>query len=119
MTPWSVFSEWFFTDDELGRTFVQLLEVLLPDGTQSPVRLSLPLKEMTRNGQGTRAFVNVVGMPVAQPGFLTVNVWLEENSERVTEVSSYRIQIEHTSQQPAPNDGGTVVHAVMPGQRPN
>ena len=119
MTPLSTFCEWFFTDDELTRTFVQHLEVLLPDGTPSPVRASLPLKDMTRNGQGTRAFVNIVGMPVAQAGFITVNVWLEENSERVTEVYPYRIQIEHTSQQPTPKDGGTVVHAVVPGQRPN
>ncbi len=29
---WSVFSEWFFTDDELSKTFHQVLEVALPDG---------------------------------------------------------------------------------------
>jgi hypothetical protein len=55
------------------------------------------------------------GMPVAQTGFLSANVWLEHDSERVTEAFSYKILIEHTTTPPA-GDLGTVVTGMVPAK---
>jgi hypothetical protein len=111
-TPWSVFCEWFFSEDELSQGFEQVLEVLLPDGSPSPIKGRLPLKELTKDGQGTRSYVSMFGMPVSQTGFLSVNVWIESNAERVTDVFTYRLKIEHSKQPPTPNDGGVHVPAL-------
>lgn len=48
---WTVFCEWFFTRDELGsnRNYEQVLEVMLPDKTPSPIRGRLPLKELAKD----------------------------------------------------------------------
>jgi len=116
MTSWVVFCEWLIADEEQEKTFVQVLEVMHPDGTPSPIRHSMPLKELVKHGQGTRAYVNITGMPVSQKGFLTVNVWLESDSQRVTDVCSSVVEIEHTSQPPTPNDGGSIIHALVPQQ---
>jgi hypothetical protein len=119
MTAWSVFCEWFLTDAELTSKFEQVLEVLHPDGTPAPIRGVLPLKEVGKESMGTRTYVNMMGMPVAQQGLLTVNVWLESGSQRVTDIHSYRIEIEHTSKPPTPNEAGSIVHAVVPEKPPN
>jgi hypothetical protein len=119
MTNWTVFCEWFFTEDELSKTYVHFLEVLHPDGTPSPIRANMPLKELAKHGQGSRAFVNIVGMPVAQKGFITINVWLECDSRRVSDVGSYEIEIEHSSEPPVPSDSGSTAFAIVPPQHSN
>lgn len=113
-TAWSAFTEWFFAENELSKTFDQVLEVALPDKSPSPIRARLTLKELGKDGQGTRAWVNAVGIPISQPGFLSFNVWLECDSKRVTDVFAYLILIEHTTQPPEPNDGGMFIHAFAP-----
>ena len=105
-TAWSVFCEWFFAEEELGTNFEQVLEVVLPDSSPSPIRGRLPLKELTKHGQGTRTYLNMFGMPIAQVGFLSVNVWIESKNERVTDIFTYQIKIEHTKQPPVPTDPG-------------
>ena len=106
---WSVFSEWFFTTGERTNQYEQVLEVVLPDGSQSPIRGRLLLKDLGIDDMGSRVFVNMFGVPVAQEGAVTVRVWLEVNSERVTDVFPYKIIIEHTDQPPTLNDGGSQV----------
>jgi hypothetical protein len=113
-TSWAVFSEWFFTADELSKTFDQVNEVLLPDGSLSPIKGRVTIKQMSPLGQGTRVFVNIVGLPISQVGVLVVNVWLECDSDRVTDIFSYPLQIEHTNKPPEPNDGGSFIHAFVP-----
>jgi len=108
-TQWSIFCEWFFTEDERTKNFEQVVVVMLPDGSPSPIRGRLTFKEISKDGQGTRSYVNLFGMPMAQIGFVTVNVWLESNSERVTDIFAYPIKIEHSKQPPTPNDGGVFV----------
>ncbi len=111
-TAWAVFSEWFFAEEELSKNFEQVIEVMLPDGSPSPIRGRLPFKELARDGQGTRSYVNMFGMPIAQSGVLAVNVWIESNAERVTDIFSYHIKIEHSKQPPIPNDGGSFIPAL-------
>jgi len=107
-TPWSVFCEWFFDDSELDKRFEQVIEVVMPDGTPTPIRGRLPLKEVAKDRQGTRAYISLFGMPISQTGFLSVNVWLELDSKRVTDTFSYLVKIAHAKEPPVPNDGSTL-----------
>lgn len=103
-TQWVVFTEWFFTAEEIERQFDQVFEVFMPDGTPSPIRNRVTLKvEAKEPLLGHRCFVNVFGFPLSQTGFVVMRVWLESNSERVTDISLYHVQVEHSSQ--APSDG--------------
>jgi len=111
-TSWSIFCEWFFAEDELSKGFDQVVEVLLPDGSPSALKGRLTFKELSKSGQGTRSYVHMFGMPIAQPGFLTINVWLESEAERATDISSYLVKVEHSQEPPKPNDGGTHVAAL-------
>jgi hypothetical protein len=106
-TAWSIFCEWFFAEDEVSKTFDLVMEVLLPDGSPSAIRSRVTFKQIAKEGQGTRAYINVFGMPIAQTGYITVNVWVEHEHQRVTDISSYQIKIEHTKEPPQPNDGGS------------
>jgi hypothetical protein len=115
-TPWAIFCEWFFDRNELAKSFEQVVEVLFPDGSPAPIRGRLILKEISQD-QGTRAYVNMFGMPMAQTGFVTVNVWIESNAERVTDIFSYRIKIDHTKEPPKPNEGGTLIPALSQHKR--
>jgi hypothetical protein len=110
-TAWSIFCEWFFTNDERKEKVEQVVQVLHPDGSPAPIGGRLMFQQIGTDGMGTRSYVNLLGMPIAQPGFVTVNVWLEVDSEKLTDVFSYRIKIEHTKQPPMPNDGGTITPA--------
>jgi hypothetical protein len=103
-TAWSVFCEWFFSDEEATRSYDQVIEVMLPDGSPSPIKGRLTFKEIAKDQQGTRAYINMFGMPIAQVGILDVNVWIELNNEKVTDTFTYRIKIEHTKQPPTPTD---------------
>lgn len=113
-TPWAIFCEWFFTEEELKRKWEQVLEVLMPDGSPTPIRGRVELKEIPTNGQGARAYVFLMGVPISQVGFIAVNVWLECNSERITDVFSYKILIEHAKNPPIPDIGGTIFPAMVP-----
>jgi hypothetical protein len=106
---WAIFCEWFFAEEELNKNFEQVVEVLLPDGSPSPIRGRLSFRDLAKDGQGTRTYVNMFGMPISQVGFLSINVWIESNTERVTDIFTYRIKIEHTKQPPTPHDGGTLI----------
>ena len=117
-TPWSILCEWFFVDDETKNKVEQVVEVLHPDGSPSPIKARVQFEHFSKDEQGTRSYVNLFGVPIAQPGFLTVNVWIEVDSQRVTNVFPYRIKIEHTKQPPVPNDGGTLTPVFAPGPSP-
>jgi len=112
--PWSIFCEWFFEEDEIkNKKIEQVVEVLHPDGSPSPIKGRLAFQQFGKDGQGTRAFINLIGMPIAQTGFLTINVWIEFDSRRVTEVFPYRVKVEHATTQPTP-DGGQVFATGVP-----
>ena len=114
--PWAIFCEWFFTDEDINKKVEQVVEVLQPDGSPAPINGRVTFTQFAKDGQGTRSYVNLFGMPISQPGFITVNVWIELDSKKATDVFPYRIKIEHTSQVPMPNDGGQIVPAGVPLQ---
>jgi hypothetical protein len=68
-------------------------------------------QQIAGEGQGTRVYINVYGMPIAQPGFISVNVWVEHDNQRVTDVFSYRIKIEH-SKEPIRSEAGALAPAL-------
>ncbi len=111
-TPWSIFCEWFFTEEELSGNFEQVVEVMLPDGSPSPIRGRLPFKELAKNGEGTRAYVNMFGVPIAQTGSLAINVWLESGGRKITDVFTYHLKIEHSKQPPSTDDGRMMAPAL-------
>lgn len=113
--PWSVFTEWFFTEEDLSRSFDQVLEVLLPDGKPSPISGRVTIKEKIKDDQGSRVYVNMFGMPMGQTGFIKVNVWLESEGKPVTEKFYYLIKAEHTTTPP----GGQAVVALTQVPTPN
>jgi hypothetical protein len=116
--PWAIFCEWFFDDKETANGKVeQVVEVLHPDGTPSPIKGRLQFQQFAKDGQGTRSYINLMGLPISQPGFLSINVWMEIDSKRVTDIFPYLIKIEHTTTPPTPNDGGQMFPAAIP-QKP-
>jgi hypothetical protein len=106
-TPWCIFCEWFFAEDELTKMFEQVIEVLMPDGSPSLIKGRLTFQQLAKD-QGTRSYVSMYGMPIANPGFLTVNVWLESESVKVTDVFSYPVKIDHTTE-PRPNETAMII----------
>ncbi|MGA3105883.1 MAG: hypothetical protein ABSD53_15485 [Terriglobales bacterium] len=105
---WSIFAEWFFSEDETKKTIEQVVEVLHPDGSPTAITGRLTFSQFALHGQGTRAYVNLFGIPIAKPGMITINVWLESDSVKITEIFPYHIRIEHTSEQPSLALGGSV-----------
>src|SRR5271154_102268 len=117
---WAVFCEWFFTEEEIKNVKVeQVVEVLQPDGIPSPIKGRLAFQQFAKDGQGTRSYSNLFGMPISQTGFLTVNVWIEFDSKKVTDVFPYLIKIEHTAPPPMPNDGSQAVPTGVPQTKPS
>ena len=115
--PWAIFCEWFFDDDEIKNKKVeQVVEVLQTDGSPSPINGRVTFQQFAKDGQGTRSYVNLFGMPISQAGFLTISVWIEFDSKRVTDVFPYRIRIEHSTEPPKPNDGSQFMPAGVPQQ---
>jgi hypothetical protein len=112
--PWAIFCEWFFSDEETKKQIDQVIEVILPDGSPSGISGRVTFKQFSPHGQGTRAYVNLFGVPIAQTGFIAANVWLESDSVKITETFSYRIKIEHTAKAPLPNEDGLAVPAFSP-----
>jgi len=119
LTSWTVFTEWFFSEDERTKSFAQSIQVMNPDGTPSPIKTSVVLKEIASSGQGSRVYINITGFPIAQVGMLQINVWLESDGQSMTEIYSYPLQVEHTKEPPANQaDGSGAVQLIAP-QRQN
>lgn len=94
VTPreWAVFTRWTVSDEEAVKPLVQVLQVLWPNKdefTQS--RVDLP-KENNRTKQVNMKFL---GTPIGQPGEITINLWLELDSKRISEVHSTSITVKH------------------------
>jgi hypothetical protein len=111
---WAVFCEWFLSQDERLKKFEQVLEVLLPDGSPSPIRGRLALSELGEPDLGVRTYVYMFGIPVSQAGLISVTVWLESDGERITEIYSYPIKVEHISGPAPAHDGGSVLMTMTP-----
>jgi hypothetical protein len=90
---WSIFTFWKPGPDDFGgQTFVQVVQVLWPDGT-----------EFNRNeqrfqfeeGKKHTVIVNINGFPAGQEGEVEIKVWLEQNSRFVAEPHTWFVDVKH------------------------
>ncbi len=90
---WDVFTLWQQSaQEDVEKTFHQVLQLVLPDGTEfmkSGVEFKMQQGKLHQNR------ITVQGMPVGQAGKLIVNMWLEEQSAKWTEVYSYPLTVSH------------------------
>jgi hypothetical protein len=112
---WTIFTEWFFSDEETKKNITQVVDIVSPDGSPTQgLGGRLTFEQFAKGGQGSRGYVNLFGMPISQPGFVTVNVWLESDGVKITDVFPYQIKIEHTSAPAIPNTGASFMPAFVP-----
>lgn len=90
---WNVFTLWQQSaQEDVAKTFRQVIQLVLPDGTEfakSGVEFKMEEGKLHQNR------ITVEGMPVGQVGQLTVNMWLEEQTVKWTEVYSHPLKISH------------------------
>ena len=91
VTPreWAIYASWEREEGDENKSYAQWLQILWPDGNEFE-RQALPFT-FTKRYQQNR--INIKGFPIGQPGLLTVNLWLESEGAKVTEVYSRTIEI--------------------------
>lgn len=95
---WAVFTLWARpAPEDVGKTFYQFVQLLLPDGTEF-TKSHLEFKMEAGKVHTNR--LNVVGFPVGQAGEITLNMWLEEHEAKWTEVYSYPLTVSHLTDAP-------------------
>lgn len=97
VTPkeWAVFTLWQPMPEDAGQKFVQVLQALMPDRSEFK-RGELSFEMQENKTQQNR--INIVGFPIGQPGQITVNMWLEVDSEQVGETYSFPLTVTHIHQ---------------------
>jgi len=92
---WSVFSLWNQTPDDAGKEFDQVIQILWPDKTEFKThRQHFTFKKEL----GHQIRINITGFPIGQVGPVTVNMWLEIDSKRVTDTYSWIVSLKHEEQ---------------------
>src|SRR5579864_449081 len=77
---WSAFSVWLSEDTDIGKKFVQQIEIILPDGSIGPVKTDLPFVQGDRMSFNA---INGMGFPVGLPGIVKFKMWLESESGEI------------------------------------
>src|SRR5260370_10196220 len=92
---WYVFTHWLIEENEMGREFVQRVDVVLPNkevlagkGSSITFKPTDPAKNIMQNN------VTLMGLPVGRSGPITVNLWVEENGAAITEVHTYPLIVD-------------------------
>ena len=88
---WAIYASWEREEGDENKSYTQCLQILWPDGNEFQ-RHALPF-EFTKRNQQNR--VQMMGFPIGQLGLLTVNLWLESEGAKVTEVYSRTLEIMH------------------------
>jgi hypothetical protein len=96
--PWSIFTIWQTEGNEIGKTFHQKNEIVLPDDLPL-AQLSGDLKFVARELLNFN-YVNLQGFPVGLEGKVNVVVWLENEAGAVVQAkTNYPILVKYV---PAP-----------------
>jgi hypothetical protein len=90
---WFIFTQWLIEENDYGKTFVQKAMVILPDGTSFGQGSTIPFTLGNRDHRIAQNVVTLVGMPIGQLGPLIARVWLEENGNKVTDISEYPLKV--------------------------
>ena len=100
VTPmkWAVFALWEHTKDEQGKTFIQRLQVLKPDGSTF-IDNSQPFQVRDPDFLQSKNTAEIFGIPADKEGEIKVRVWIEGEEERG---GGYSYSVKH---QPKENHG--------------
>lgn len=95
---WVVFTLWEPMAEDIGKEFVQVLQTILPDGSEFK---KSEMRFRFQEGKRQQNRMLIQGMPVGQDGKLALNTWLEVDSRQVGEVNSYDLTITYSKEDPS------------------
>jgi len=94
---WFIFSMWLPSAEEIGKNFVQVIEIYWPNGDKfAEARLKFKTDEKAQYNS-----LCMQGFPAGQVGNVKVITWIESEDHRITEVFDYYLAIKRVSQQEA------------------
>jgi hypothetical protein len=89
---WALIALWRPSLDEVGKTYDQMFEIFLPDGSSfaKPV-----LQFSTPNTKTATNTIAMNAIPMGQPGTLIIKAWVEYQGSIISEVADHFIDITH------------------------
>jgi hypothetical protein len=85
--PWAIFTVWHCDPEDVGKTFRQKSELVMPDQSIfGPMKADLPFVGKANQNNNV---VNIVGFPVGVIGIWNVKLWLESADGQVIVPESY------------------------------
>ena len=88
---WFVLSMWFAEQNEIGKSFTQKIQIVLPDGSE----FGSGSEEFTMVKRSHTLKIRVVGLPIGYEGKITVKAWLESLNTHISDTHEYEIDIRH------------------------
>jgi len=96
-TNWCAYSLWRQLAGEKEIEFSQVIQVLWPNKSEF---LKRSVQFRFGDQKGHNVLVNIAGFPIGQAGEITVNMWLERESQRIGDIHSWTIEVEHKPHDP-------------------
>lgn len=96
---WAVFSAWDIEPEDVGKKFKICTQVYYPDG--SPFGETFKLFLNTEPHKRSQNVVKIMGFPVGQIGFYSVQTWIEVNDVRIYGPIEFKLELE-IRKQPQP-----------------
>lgn len=89
---WAVFSSWRVEPGDETRDYFLCTQVRYPDRT--PFGETNRIKIVIEPERQAQIAVQMLAFPIAQPGFYTASVWIEENQAVVVDPIELRVELE-------------------------
>jgi hypothetical protein len=89
---WAIYALWTPVPDDRGKEFTEVVEILWPD---KKLFKRHPLLFRFKEAENHNVLVNVTGLPVGQAGTITINMWLEHDSRRVSDIHAWEVKVKH------------------------
>ena len=89
---WAVFSSWKVEPGDEAREYFLCTQVRYPDRT--PFGETNRIKIAIEPERQAQIAVQMVAFPIAQPGFYTTSIWIEENQSVVVDPIELRVELE-------------------------
>ncbi len=90
---WCVYSLWRQEAEDKGAEFSKVVQIFWPDKAEF---LKRSVQFRFTEEKNHNVLINLSGFPAGQEGSVTVNMWLERESQRITEVKTWTIEVKHT-----------------------
>jgi hypothetical protein len=91
-TNWCAYSLWKPLPDEEAVEFSQVIQILWPDKSEF---LKRSVRFRFQDHKKHSIQVSISGFPIGQTGEVVVNMWVERDSQRIGEIHSWAIEVEH------------------------